>query len=225
MEIKNVALRFLSIVMVISWTAIVMAQQSKVIEFVPADGDSKKFSIRVNDQNLLFETGDGSDSILFTPEALVTIKHKDKSYSIQSYDDIYAKVSKKVTELASAKETPASGTSVALRLTGETETISGLKTRKLINISDGKTTGEIWVSTDLVPVKIRAAGDRLRSILPEDYWGKMHGSVGMPEIIMLYGIPLKIVHNGNKIYQASVRDDSSSRASFEVPPGYRKLPN
>ena len=92
-----------------------------------------------------------------------------------------------------------------------------------MKMTGGKPEAEIWVSIDLLPAKLRAAGERIRSVLPEDYWGKVHGNPGLVEIIMLFGIPLKIANNGHSLYQARVLAGSSSNSSFQVPSGYRKL--
>jgi hypothetical protein len=225
MIIKDVALRFLSIAIALSWPANALAQQSKVIELVASDGGSKIASIHVNDQNLLFDPSDHSMSFLFTAEAFFAINHKDKSYRVQSYDELQAMVSRKTGEIAKSQESLTSGPDVEFRLTQEAVTISGLRARKIVKMSRGDSEAEIWVSSDLVPMKLRAAGEKIRSVLPEDYWKKVQGNPGMVEIIMLYGIPLKMVVNGHNVYQVQILDGSSSSTSFQVPSGYRKVEN
>lgn len=225
MIINNVALRFLSIALAFSWPANALAQQSKVIELVAGDGGSKIASIHLNDQNLLFEPGDNSMSFLFTTEAIFTINHKDKSYRVQSYDELQAMASRGVGEIAKSQESTPLGPDVKFRLTEEADTISGQRTRKVMKMSGGKPEAEIWVSSELVPMKLRAAGEKMRSVLPADYWKKVQGNPGMVEIIMLYGIPLKMVVNGRNVYQVQILDGSSSSTSFQVPSGYRKVEN
>lgn len=210
------------------WPAIAFSQQSKVIELAATNGGEKLASIRLNDQNLLFEPAKGSDAYLFTPEALITIKHNEKTYSIQNYDDLLAMVSRRAGEITKSPETRSTtgaGSNVALRLTSETETIFGLRVCKVIKTRDGKLEDEMWVSIDLVPTKLRAAGERFRSVIPQDYWEKVHGNPGMVEIIMMFGIPIKIVSSGHDVFQARVLEKPISSTSFQVPSGYRKTAN
>src|SRR5215813_13648309 len=105
MIIKNLALRLMSIVLAVTWPIAILAQRSKpeVIELAATDGGSKIASIHLNGQNLLFESDGGSESFLFTGEALFAINHKDKTYRVQSYDDLRAMVSKKADEIAKSK--------------------------------------------------------------------------------------------------------------------------
>ena len=227
MIIKNLALRLMSIVLAVTWPTAVLAQRSKpeVIELAATDGGSKIASIHLNDQNLLFESDGGSESFLFTGEALFAINHKDKTYRVQSYDDLRAMAKHKADEIAKSQESAGNGTGVELRLTRETGTIAGSRVRKLIELSRGKTEAEIWVSRDLTPMKLRAFGEKMRAILTGDYYKKAHGAPGLVEIIMTYGVPLKIVSEGQNTYQARVLEDSGSSASFQVPSGYRKVDN
>ena len=106
MIIKNLALRLMSIVLAVTWPIAVLAQRSKpeVIELAATDGGSKIASIHLNDQNLLFESDGGSESFLFTGEALFTINHKDKTYRVQSYDDLRAMAKQKADEIAKSQE-------------------------------------------------------------------------------------------------------------------------
>ncbi|HEX5734556.1 MAG TPA: hypothetical protein VF131_17105 [Blastocatellia bacterium] len=225
MIVNIVALRFLSIALAFCWPATALSQQSKVIELVANDGRSKIASIHLNDQNLLFESSDNLMSFLFTTEAFFEINHKDKSYRVQSYDELHAMASRKVDEIAKSQESTTTGPNVEFRLTEEADTISGLRARKIIKINGGKPEAEIWVSSELVPMKLRAAGERIRAALPEGYWKKVQGNPGMVEIIMLYGIPLKMVVDGRDIYKVKMLDGSSSGRSLEVPSGYRKVGN
>ena len=222
---KNVALRFLSIALAFSWPATALAQQPKVIELVASDGGSKIASIYLNDQNLLFEFGESPMSFLFTTEAFIEINHKDKSYRVQSYDELQAMASRKGDEIAKSQESTTVGPNVEFRLTEEADTISGQRARKIIKMTGGKPEAEIWVSSELVPMKLRAAGERIRSVLPEGYWKKAQGNPGMVEIIMLYGIPLKMVVEGRDMYKVKMLDGSGSGRSLQVPSGYREVGN
>jgi hypothetical protein len=58
-------------------------------------------------------------------------------------------------------------------------------------MNGGKPEADIWVTSDLAPMKLRAAGEKVRSVLPGDYGKNARGNPGMAEIILLYGIPLK----------------------------------
>jgi hypothetical protein len=222
---KYPALTLVSVALAFSWPAIVLAQQSKVIELVATDKGSKIATIHLNDQDLLFEPSNNSESFLFTGEALFAINHKDKTYSVQSYEDLLAVASRKAGEIAKSQETPGSGPDVELRLTGEVDTIAGLKAHKIIKMNRGRPEAEIWVCRDLVPVKLRAAGERIRSVLPKDYWRKVQGNPGLVEMIMLYGIPVKIVNDGQSVYQPRVIEGSRAGVTFQVPSGYRKVGN
>lgn len=225
MKIKNAALRLLLIALAFSWPAKTLAQQSKVIELMAGDGGSKIASIHLNDQDLLFEPSDNATSFLFTAEMLFTINHKDKTYSVRSYDELQAMASRMVAEIPKSQKTLPTGPDIELRLTEESDTISELEARKLIKTNGGKHEAEIWVSSQLVPIRLRAAGERLKAVLPNDYWKKMRANPGMMEIIMLYGIPIKMVEDGHTVLQARVPKSSESNTSFQPPPGYRKVEN
>lgn len=204
---------------------IVLAKQSKVIELKAKDGAAKIATIHVNDQSLLIEFNDNSMTVLLTGEAVYTINHKDKTYHVDSYDDLQAAISRKLSELAKAQENIVSGPNVEFKLTEETDTISGSKARKLIKMSNGKPEAEIWVSSDLMPLKLRAAGERMRAMLPADFYKKVHGNPGLPEIILSFGIPLKIVGYGPDVYQANIIETPDSDTLLQVPAGYRKVEN
>ncbi len=225
MTIKYLTLRLMSVALAFTWPAIVLAQQSKVIELVAANGGSKIASIHLNDQSLLFEFGNDPESFLFTGEAIFTMNHKDKTYKVLSYDELQAMANRKADEITRSQDGAGNKPGVELRLTGEADTIAGLRARKLIKMSSGKPEAEIWVSSDLVPMKLRAAGERIMSVLGSDYWRRVGGNPGMLEIIMLYGIPIKIVNEGHNVYQARVVEGSTSSALFQVPSGYRKVGN
>lgn len=200
---------------------VVSAKQSTVIELITTETALKFATIRLDDQNLLFESYNSTESYLLTSEAFYVINHKDKTYRVQSFDELQAAVRRKLGEIAGAPEASATGPDI--KLTEDTETIAGLKARKLIETSNGKSTDIIWVSSDLVPQGLRAAGEKLRRLLPADYWKKIRGNPGIPEIILLYGIPLKLVSDGRPIYTANVIQATDTSVPLEVPAGYRKV--
>jgi hypothetical protein len=119
MKIRNAVLPFLSIALAFGWPANVFAQQTKVVELVASDGGSKIASIHLNDQNLLFESGDTSTSLFFTADALITINHQDKSYKVLRYDALQAMTGRKAGEIAKPQERIARGPDVEFMLTGE----------------------------------------------------------------------------------------------------------
>jgi len=204
---------------------VVSAKQSTVIELITTETALKFATIRMDDQNLLFESYNSTESYLLTSEAFYVINHKDKTYHVQSFDELQAAIRRKLGEIAGAPEASAVGPNIDMKLTEETETVAGLKTRKLIQTGNGPSTNIIWVSSDLVPQGLRAAGEKLRRLLPTDYWKKVHGNPGIPEIILLYGIPLKEVSDGRPIYTANVIQATDTSVPLEVPAGYRKVAN
>ncbi len=94
-----------------------------------------------------------------------------------------------------------------------------IASRKAVEIA------EFWVSSELMPQNLRALGERLRTILPKDYWRRVHGNPGMVEIVMLFGVPLKMTYDGRNTYQAKVVESSGPDSLFQVPAGYKKLDN
>jgi hypothetical protein len=225
MTIKNVTLRLLSTALAFGWLTTASAQQPKVIEIVATDGGAKTASIYIDGENLLLEPGDNSLATLFTAEAVFTINHRDKSYSVHSYNDLQNMAGQKAGKTARPQGGAVSGPGVEFRLTEETDTISGARVRKMIEMRGGKPEAELWVNSDLVPAKVREAGEKIMSALPEDHWKRGQGSPGMPEIIMMYGIPLKMVHNGRIVYQARILHGSSPGKSLQVPSDYKRLGN
>jgi hypothetical protein len=179
----------------------------------------------VNDQSLLFESNSTSDAVLFSDEACFTINNKDKTYRVQSYAALQAIASRKAAEIAQTLENTDAAQGVELKLSDETDTISGLRARKLVKTSGGEPAAEFWVSSELVPQSLRAFGERIRNILPKDYWRRVHGNPGMVEIVMLFGVPLKMIDDGHNTYHAKVVESSGPDSSFQVPAGYKKLDN
>ena len=225
MKIKMLSVTLLLAVLASSSGGVVPAKLSKVVELVAKDGGSRIATIRVNDQSLLFESNSSPDAVLFSDEACFTINNKDKTYHVQSYAELQTIASRKAVEIAQSPENTDAAQGVELRLSDETVTISGLRARKLIKTSGGVPEAEFWVSSELVPQSLRALGERLRTILPKDYWRRVHGNPGMVEIVMLFGVPLKMTYDGHNTYQARVVESSNSDSSFQVPAGYKKLDN
>jgi hypothetical protein len=222
MTINHRIIHLMAIALVLSLPAMVAAQRSKVIEIVAIDGGPKTMSMYLNDQNLLIKT-DKRDSILFTADAVFNINHREKTYSVQTYDEIQTMLSQQLDKIAKPQDGMGISRDKKLTLSAGTETISGLRTRKLTFMDEEKSKSEIWVSSDLVPGKLKAAGERMRSLLPDDFWSKAGVNAGWVEIIILYGIPLKTIDNEHKVYQARVRKSRIPRALFQVPSGYSKV--
>jgi hypothetical protein len=225
MKIKMLSVSLLLAVLASSSGGVVPAKQSKVVELLAKDGGSRIATIRVNDQSLLFESNSNSDAVLFSDQACFTINNKDKTYHVQSYAELQTIASRKAVEIAQSPENTDAAQGVELKLSDETVTISGLRARKLIKTSGGVPEAEFWVSSELMPQNLRALGERLRTILPKDYWRRVHGNPGMVEIVMLFGVPLKVTYDGHNTYQAKVVESSGSDSSFQVPAGYKKLDN
>lgn len=223
MRNKTLALGLLLAVFASANTGAVPAKQLKVIRLVAKGGGSNIATIHVNHQSLLAEFDHNSDSFLFSDEAFFTMNKKDRTYRVQSYSELLAGVSRKAVESGQSPESIGHG--VELKLTEETGTIAGLGVRKLVKTNSGELEAEFWVSSELMPPRLRALGESLRSSLPKDYWARMRGNPGMVEIIMLFGVPLEMVSKGQKIYHAKVVSRSRSGLSFEVPAGYRRLDN
>ena len=222
MKRKILALSLLGLVLSSIGPGAASTTQSKVTNLV-ADSGAKLATIRVSARRLLFE-GNGADATLFTDQAVFTINNEDKTYRVQSYTDLLAGVSRKAAGMAQSPDKSGTPRGVELTLTGETETIDGLRARKLIKLNNGVADGEFWVSSELLPSNLRAVGEKLRSVLPNDYWRRARGNPGLIEIVTLFGVPLKMTH-GHDSWQARVIQGSDSDSSFQVPAGYRKLDN
>ncbi len=225
MRRNNFTLGLCVAILTLGLPAIALAQQPKIIELVKQDGSSKFATIFINDENLMFEVMGSSEVCIFTAEAIFIIDNKNKTYREYKYDELQTLINRKLGEITDNQNSPTVESSVGFRLTEETDTILGFKSRKLIEMSNSKLKAEIWVSSDLIPAKLRAVSERLRSMLPEDYWRKTLGIPGMPEIIMLYGIPVKIIVEGQEIFHAQVGKSPSSSPSFQVPSDYKKVKN
>lgn len=225
MIIKVLALGLISVTFTLSCPTIVLAQQSKVIKFAfsdcePAmaqrDGDPNTLSINLDAQNVLVEYSYRPDSYLFTAEALIAINHKFKTYSVQSYDELEAKANHEVQKYTKIRR------DIQLELTEEIDMIHGFKVRKFIKKGDKITEEVLWVSSDLVPMRLRTFGDRIKAIFPADYWKKGPGIPGLEVIIMLYGVPLKIAMDGHTC-RSELFERPNSNSKFAVPAAYKRV--
>jgi len=225
MRRNNFTLSLCVAILTLGLPATALAQQPKIIEIVKQDGSSKIATLFINDENLLFEAIGSPEVCVFTAEAIFMINNKNKSYREYKYDELQTLINRKLGEITDDRNSPTVESSVEFRLTEETSTVLGFKSRKLIEMSNSKLKAEIWVSNDPIPAKLRAVSERLRSMLPEDYWRKTRGIPGMPEIIILYGIPIKMIIEGQEIYHAQAGKSPSSSPSFQVPSGYKKVKN
>jgi hypothetical protein len=80
---------------------------------------------------------------------------------------------------------------VMTTLTADTQTIAGVRTRRL-RMDSPAFQSSVWVAVDEVPSALRAANKWFVDQLPPDYWRRIHGSPGFTEIITLYGIPMRV---------------------------------
>ena len=219
MKSRLLLMTLLSAIVAAPGSGIVSAKQTKVIVLASNDPGSKSITIRASAKSLLLEFGENADGALFTDDAFITINHKDKTYRVQSYSDLLANARLEASRLAqSAEDRGAQG--VEFKLTELTETISGLSARKLIRTEKGAPSAEFWVSSELLPPSVRSLSDSIQTILPKNYLRRMRGNPGIVEMVMLFGVPLKMKH-GTDIYQARVIEDPET--SFQLPAGYRKI--
>ena len=221
MRIRILALTMLLAVLHSSNAGVVSARQSRAIDLVARDG-SKIATIHVNGQSLLYESNDNSGAFLFSDEKFFTLNTRDKTYRVQSYAELQASASRKALEIAHSPDSSDARQGIELKLTEETDVIAGVKVRKLIKTSGGEPEAVFWVSSELMPPSLRTLGEKVRSILPKDYWKRVHGNPGMVEVITLFGVPLKLTYDG-RAYEGRVVESPSSDSSFQVPPDYKRL--
>lgn len=224
MRIRTLALGSIVLLIAVVSEPLVSAQRLKVIRLV-AEGGSIVTTIHVDDQHLLVESDSNSQSFLVRDDAVFTINHKDKTYRVMTYQDLLTHFRNKAGETTESQQRLAGAAGVEFTLTEETDMISGIRARKLVKTNNGTFEAEIWVSGDLMPAKLRVMSGNLLSTMPKDYWYKMNGGPGFVEIMMLYGIPLKIVYKDSPKYVAEIGPGSSTNFSFEVPADYRKVDN
>lgn len=230
MIIKVLTIRLISVILALSCPIIVSGQQSKVIKFVSSNcetaitesnGDSKELSFTLDDRNILVESGYPYITHLITAEAFISINHKLKTYSVQSYDEVEARLSRKAGEITKSQESTTFGPNVEFRLTEETDTMDGFRVRKILKL--GKPKLEMWVTSDLIPVRLRTFGESLKAIFPASFWEKVLKNPGWTEIIMLHGVPLKIAIDGHTVCRAEIQESTTSNSLFEVPADYKRV--
>ena len=220
MKIKFFAFGLMCVMFAYGMPGIALAKKVKVIKFVTKDKATGILSIHIDDQSVLIEGNNVSGTSLYTDKAMFTINHKDKTYCTDSYEAIQTRIRRWLSENANSRENSGTEPGMGIKLTGETRTIFGVKARKLIQMSNGKPIGEIWVSRDLVPPGVRAFGEKIRGMVSADYWEKGLRGLGLPEIIISYGIPLKIVSEGRVVMQVQAIETTNSESSLQVPTGY-----
>jgi hypothetical protein len=233
---RNLSLILILVTLGLSWPVIALAQQSKVIVIAPSDCKPTEVqgkgtvSIHVNAQNILLEIGGNTASCLFTDEALIVIDHKEKTYEVLSYDKLQA-INKQQVDAGDKYHQRTGkwlGYNREFRMTDETAIISGLKAHKVIQMIGDKVESEIWVSSESVPIMLR---ERMKSTYPENYWKKVTLKPWILDIIMLWGVPLRVVGKADHgsflgrlvVCEARVFEDSISDKAFQVPSGYRRI--
>ena len=219
MKSRLLFLTLFSAIVAACGSGIVSAKQTKVIVLASKDPGSKTITIRASAKSLLLEFGENADGALFTEDAFMTINNKDKTYRVQTYAELLANARLEAARLAKTVE-DRGPQDVEFKLTELTETISGFTTHKLIRTENGEPSTEFWVSTELLPKSVRSLSDTIQTILPKNYLRRMRGNPGIVEMVMLFGVPLKMKH-GADAYQAQVME--SPDTSFQIPAGYRKI--
>lgn len=212
-----------------------LAQQSKVIVIADSncnpiatgrDESSNSIFIHVNAQSILLEFGDKSLSYLFTDEGIIGIVHKERFYFVKSYEELQASNRRRADENDKYHERtgkcPGSGNR-EFRMTDETATISGLTAHKILQRIRGKIEVEIWASTELIPMRLR---EKIKFIYPEDHWMTVSLLPELTDVVMLWGIPLRLVGKKSDgspfICESRVLKDSLTDEAFQVPTGYRR---
>ena len=160
---------------------------------------------------------------LLTPDAVVDINHKSKTYLEYRYDEMKTLMNKRLEAVAKLPEGADVGPEVEFRLTDAVATFAGFKSRKLLKLNHGRPESEIWVCDDVMPANLRPVNEKMREIYTPDYWKKSRGNPGMLEVVLLYGIPLRVVVDGKDVLQARVSDSVRPAAAFHVPAGYQRL--
>ena len=220
MRVKTLASGLLLVLIAIGNAPGFSAKRLKVITLAPTSGGASFATIQVDDRSLLADFENTSESFLITDDAVFIINRKDKNYRVQTHAEI-REGARRAVELALSQGNIPNG--VELKLTEQAAKIAGFQARKLLRMNKGQPDGEIWVSTDLMPARLRTLGQDLRTSLPKDYWSRIRGNPGMIEIIMMFGVPLKIVSNDLKTYQATIVSRPNTGSVFAVPAGYTKL--
>jgi len=220
MKIKVLAFGLMLVLFAYGKPGIALAKKVKVIKLTVKDKPTGGITIHVDEQSVLVEGPGNSEPWLYTSESIFRINHKDKTYCGDSHDALQARIRRGLSESAKSQEKTGTGPGMGIKPTEETRTIFGVKARKLIQMSNGKPIGEIWVSRDLAPPGVRAFGEKIRAMVSADYWEKELRGFGLPEIIIFYGIPLEIVSEGQVVIQVQAIENTDSESSLQVPTGY-----
>jgi hypothetical protein len=224
MRIKLLALSLMLAILPCYGAGLGSVKQSRVIDLVAKDSGLKIATIHVDGESLLYEFNSKTEAGLFRDESVYTINNTDQTYRFQSYTDLVAAARQKAEEIARSQGTTDSSQGVVLKLTNESDTVNGLRVRKLTKTNQGNHEADFWVSNELIPPGLRALGERMRDILPKDYWSRVHGNPGLIEIIVLFGVPL-VINAGQSVYHARLAGNSKSDSLFQVPAGYKRLDN
>jgi hypothetical protein len=230
MIIKKFSLSLAIATITLCWPVTTLAQQVKVIAFKPPgcepmkgmdDGRYGILSIYLNDQNILLEFSNRPESFLITADSLIKMNQKGKYYSLASYEEFKTLLNLQSDKFLKHQERVGRSVDrVEMRLSEETEIISGERVRKLILMVNDKPEREMWVSPELVPVALREKG---KSIYMDGERRRALTKPDLIEIIMMYGIPLKIAISAKTACQAQVHEDSNSNKPLQVPADYRKI--
>ncbi len=200
----------------------VSSQPVKTIELVGPEGTAA-VTLAVSDSSILVEGRDDAAVALLTPDAVVHIDHKSKTYFEYRYDEMKTLIDKKLEEFGKMPTGPDAGPQVDFKLTDAIAMIGGFKSRKLLKLDHGRTESEIWVCDDLMPANLRPVNEKMRRIFTSDYWRRSRGNPGLLEVVLLYGIPLRIGVDGKDVLQARVSESVRPVALFHVPSGYQRI--
>ena len=91
---------------------------------------------------------------------------------------------------------------VVTTLTADTQTIAGIRTRRL-RMDSPAYHNDVWVAVDEVPSRLRESNKPFVDLLPSDYWRRVHSSPGFTEMITLFGIPMRVQGPNGTTLQAS----------------------
>lgn len=197
--------------------------KARVFDLIGNDG-SKIATIHIDGKSLQYEFDNSSEVIVFTADSMVSLHKKNKSYSIQSYASLESIASQRAAELSKLPGSADDTAAMVLDLKTETQKLAGVKVQKLVRTSNGRPEAEFWVSSELAPPGLRSLGERLRKVLPKNYWAQVHGYPGMIEVIMLFGVPLRGTYQGSHTFQARAVGSSGSGA-FRLPADYKRVDN
>jgi hypothetical protein len=196
------------------------AGQSKVIEFVVDRPDNKIFTLHINGKNFLYENNSALP-VLFTPDAFYFMSDIGKDYEVEDYDKYPAEWGQMISEESSEFQ-KASSLNIKMKMTKETDRISGIKVHKVVLTIGGKPRIELWISDDLTPKRLKEMGKKLRPLTPDSFW--LQSAIVLPLYILLeYGVPLKIVYvEEDVVMQGKILEKDEPDSLFQVPADYIK---